>query len=681
MNGIPQRELYWNINHTAKFLMYPLFLIALAIFAYGMYQRYQYWKIGQKASVKWDFGRFLKETFFQRRILNELYPGLMHFGIFWGFTVLFLTTLIVAIQADFGIKVFTGNVYLLFSFLADVGGVAAIIGILMAIIRRYIIKPDRLDNKPDDLISLLLILTILVTGYIVEGIRMAVAGDNWAAYSPFGNLVAQLFTGADEGTLRLWHVILWWGHMLLAFGFIAYIPYSKLIHLFTAPINQALADPQSAKTFPLIDLEAEDAESFGVSTVEEFTQKQLLDLDSCTRCGRCQDNCPAYLTKKPLSPKKMTQDLKEALNERAPVIIARAKAELAKKGLGEEAATSEVEGAVTRALIGEVIEEDTIWSCTTCRACQEVCPVYVEHIPKTVELRRNLVLMESSFPQEVQLTFRNMENNGNPWGVGWASRADWAEGLDVPILGEMENPEEIEYLYWVGCAGSFDERNKKVSRALVKILKAAGIKFAILGTEEKCCGDSARRIGNEYLYQMLAQENIETMNNYKVKKIITACPHCYNTLKNDYPQLGGNYEVIHHSELIAKLLGENKIKLNSTDNRRFTYHDSCYLGRYNRVFNEPREVLRKVGVKLTEMSRNRETSFCCGAGGGRMWMEETLGERINVERTRQALATNPEGIAVNCPYCLTMLEDGIKAFDKTEEVKVYDIAELVAEKL
>ncbi|GAV22676.1 heterodisulfide reductase-related iron-sulfur binding cluster [Carboxydothermus pertinax] len=681
MNGVPQRELYWNINHTAKFLMYPLFLIALAIFAYGMYQRYQYWKIGQKTSVKWDFARFLKETFLQRRILNELYPGLMHFGIFWGFTVLFITTLIVAVQADFGIKVFTGNVYLLFSFLADVGGVAAIIGILMAIIRRYIIKPDRLDNKTDDLVSLLLILTILVTGYFIEGIRIAVAGDNWAAYSPFGNLLAQLLAGANEGTLRLWHAILWWGHMLLAFGFIAYIPYSKLIHLFTAPINQALADPQSAKTFPLIDLEAEDIESFGVATVEEFTQKQLLDLDSCTRCGRCQDNCPAYLTKKPLSPKKMTQDLKEALNEKAPVIIAKAKAELARKGLGEEAAASEVEGAVTRALIGEIIAEDTIWSCTTCRACQEVCPVYVEHIPKTIELRRNLVLMESSFPQEVQLTFRNMENNGNPWGVGWANRADWAEGLDVPILGEMENPEEIEYLYWVGCAGSFDERNKKVSRALVKILKAAGVKFAILGTEEKCCGDSARRIGNEYLYQMLAQENIETMNNYKVKKIITACPHCFNTLKNDYPQLGGNYEVIHHSELIAKLLAENKIKLNSKDNRRFTYHDSCYLGRYNRVFNEPREVLRNVGIQLTEMHRNKETSFCCGAGGGRMWMEETLGERINVERTRQALATNPEGIAVNCPYCLTMLEDGIKAFDKTEEVKVYDIAELVAEKL
>lgn len=681
MNGIPQRELYWNINHTAKFLMYPLFLIALAIFAFGMYQRYQYWKIGQKTNLKWDFGRFIKETFLQKRILNELYPGLMHFGIFWGFTVLFLTTLIVAVQADFGIKVFTGNVYLFFSFLADVGGVAAIIGILMAIIRRYFIKPDRLDNRTDDLVSLLLILTILVTGYIVEGIRMTVAGDNWAAYSPFGNLVAQLFTGADEGTLRLWHAILWWGHMILAFGFIAYIPYSKLIHLFTAPINQALADPQSAKTFPLIDLEADDVESFGVSTVEEFTQKQLLDLDSCTRCGRCQDNCPAYLTKKPLSPKKMTQDLKEALNEKAPVIIAKAKAELAQKGLGEEAATNEVEGAVTRALIGEVIEEDTIWSCTTCRACQEVCPVYVEHIPKTVELRRNLVLMESSFPQEVQLTFRNMENNGNPWGVGWASRADWAEGLEVPILGELENPDEVEYLYWVGCAGSFDERNKKVSRALVKILNNAGIKFAILGTEEKCCGDSARRIGNEYLYQMLAQENIETMNNYKVKKIITACPHCFNTLKNDYPQLGGNYEVIHHSELIAKLLAENKLKLSSKDNRRFTYHDSCYLGRYNRVFNEPRAVLSSVGVNLTEMNRNKETSFCCGAGGGRMWMEETLGDRINVERTRQALDTNPEGIAVNCPYCLTMLEDGVKAFDKTEEVKVYDIAELVAEKL
>ncbi|MTV50747.1 4Fe-4S dicluster domain-containing protein [Heliobacillus mobilis] len=679
MLNTASREIYWNIPPSLKILMYTLLLFAVANLAYGLHQRYQHWMVGQKTNPAGDLGRCIRETFLQRRVLKDLYPGIKHAAIFWGFTVMFLTTVIIAVQEQLKIEVFTGNLYLFFSLIADIGGLAAMTGLLMALYRRYVQKPDRLDNRPDDAIVLLLLLGIIVTGFLVEGIRVAATNDIWADYSPVGNIVAELFRGSSENSLRSAHLGLWVTHMLATMAFIGYIPQSKLMHIFTTPINQYYADESSAKALPLVDLEAEDAETFGISKIEEFTNKQLMDLDACTRCGRCQDNCPAYLTGKPLSPKKMTQDLKEALNQKAPELIAKAKAELSGEGQGEETTAPSVEEAVTRFLIGDVIEQDTIWSCTTCRACQEVCPAYVEHIPKTVELRRNLVLMESDFPAEVQTTFRNMENNGNPWGIGWAKRADWLGDLDVPQMGELDDPAEVEYLYWVGCAGSFDERNKKVSRALVKILQSAGVTFAILGAEEKCCGDSARRIGNEYLYQMLAMENIETMNNYGVKKIITACPHCLNTLKNDYPQMGGNFEVIHHTELIAQLLQSAKLRLNGQKGKSYTYHDSCYLGRYNRVFEAPRDVLKQAGVQVVEMERNHEHSFCCGAGGGRMWMEETLGSRINLNRTEQALSTGAEGIAANCPFCLTMLTDGVKAKELADKIPVLDLAEIVSE--
>jgi Fe-S oxidoreductase/nitrate reductase gamma subunit len=667
---MPTRELYWNIQgHN---WMYLLFLISLVFFIYGFYRHYKLWRLGQSENRVDNIGRRIANVFIygfgHKKILREKLPGTMHFLVFWGFVVFAITTFFVALDADIGTSLFKGTLYVILTLIADIFGLLAIVGILVLLYRRYITKPDRLDNKPEDLVSLLLIFFIIITGFILEGIRIIATNDPWFYWSPIGNVVAGLFSSADIATLQGVHQFSWWLHMILAFALIAYMPYSKLLHIITSPLSQFFASFKPKGQLSLVDMEDEEAETYGIEKLENFTWKQLFDTDACTRCGRCQDNCPAYLSQKPLSPKEFTQTLKQHLHEKGCEL-------LQQKNVNDENATSEVAASEeTAKLVGDVYEEDTIWACTTCRACEEHCPVMVERIDDIVGIRRNLVLMESAFPSEIQSVFRNMENNSNPWGVGWATRADWAQDLDVKIMAEDSN---VEYLYFVGCAGAFDDRNKKVATALVKILKAAGISFGILGSEEKCCGDSARRIGNEYLYQMMAAENIENMNNYGVKKIITTCPHCYNVLKNEYPQMGGNYEVIHHTELISQLISEGKLTLKNPIQGTVTYHDSCYLGRYNDIYDAPRSVLNSAGLELKEMIHCKNASFCCGAGGGRMWMEEDIGDRINEMRTDEALETGAPYIASNCPYCLTMLEDGVKSKDKVEEVTVLDIAEII----
>jgi len=667
---VPTREIYWNI--AGELLLYLFMLAMLVAVAYGLYGKYRLWRLGRpenRTDHLWTrLVSVLTYGFGHGRILRESFPGLMHLFIFWGFFVLFIGTLIVAAQADFELEILYNTFYLWFSLILDIFGLVAIVGTLMALYRRYVLRPDYLDNRPDDAWALALILVVLLTGYFVEGLRIAATNPPWAGWSPVGLAFARLFEalGLEEPLLRAFHRFLWWGHMLIAFGLLALLPYTKLLHILTSPLNQFFRNLGHPGALTALDLYDEEAESFGVANIEDFTWKQLFDGDACTRCGRCQDNCPAYLSEKPLSPKALTQDLKDHLAAVGPSLL---QARREGKDLLEVDRPS---------LVGEVVSEDALWSCTTCRSCEEQCPVFVEHVGKIVDMRRNLVLMESRFPSELTRVFKNMEVNGNPWGVGWADRADWAEGLEVPVLSDVG---EAEYLYWVGCAGSLDDRNKKVSAAMVEILRRAGVDFAILGTEEKCCGDAARRSGNEYLFQMLAEENVNTLKEHGVKKIITACPHCFNTLKNEYPQFGGSFEVIHHTTFIADLIADGRLRPTKPLAQRVAYHDSCYLGRYNDIYEAPREVVRRAGGSLVEMDRSRYKSFCCGAGGGRMWMEETLGQKINELRTAEALAKEPEVICTACPFCLTMFDDGVKAHEAAERVRTLDLAEIVRDVL
>lgn len=679
--GNEGREVFWNAPFPTEPILFILTAIVLVIFGYGLYRRWQMWKAIGKPEDRTDQpGERIKALIIngllQARTFRESYAGILHALIFFGFAVLIFGAAIDATQFHIGLPFFHGPFYLWFSLTMEIFGLAVLIGVVMALIRRYIQKPDLLgyrgipDNTADDAIVLIIIAGIVVTGFFIEALRLHVNvnvdGFTWGHWSFVGYALSKTFTGVNFDTARIFHKVLWWTHSFLTFAFIAYLPWSRLLHIITTPVNQYMKSLKPAGYLePIADFET--AESFGVGQLEDFTWKQIFDSDACTRCGRCQDGCPAYLSGKPLSPKKLIQDIKKHWEERAPIVMA------AKKAAGEEG-EPEIP-APEKALLGEVIDMHELWACTNCMYCMENCPAFVEHVPKIVGMRQYKVLMDADFAPELQLTYRNMENNSNPWGVGAHLRGEWAQGLDIKTLAEDPN---VEYLFYVGCSGSFDDRAKRVSVALAKILKTAGVSFGILGAEEGCCGDSAMRGGNEYLYQTLAQMNIETMNGYGVKKIICSCPHGYNALKKDYPHFGGNYEVYHHSEILADLIAQGKIHLKKPVEGIFTYHDSCFLGRYNNVYEQPRKTLNAVpGMKLVEMKRNYEKSFCCGAGGGRMWMEEDIGERINDMRADQAIEVNAGTIAVGCPFCLTMMADGIKDRGKEEEMKALDIAEIV----
>jgi len=618
---------------------------------------------------------FLIEGIAHTRIFGDLYPGLIHFLIFLGFLVPFMV--IVITQFVFALPPIPAR---LLSLALDLIGLTAIVSLLLAIYRRYVTRPSRLDNRSEDFLALVLILLIVLTGFVVEGLRLGVIGKDTQAWAPIGKAIAALFdlTGMNTSTKGLLAMIIFRIHFFLVLGTIAYIPYSKLFHLISSPMNMIFRSLEPKGTLTSLDLEDEKAESFGVAKIEEFTWKQLMDLDACTRCGRCQDRCPAHLTEKPLSPKKLITDLKDHMHVRAPQIL--------------EARAKGAEPEEVPPLAGKAVEESVLWSCTTCRSCMEHCPVYVEQVDKIVDMRRYQVLMESHFPAELNSFFRNMETNSNPWGIGFASRAEWAEGLDVKLINEHP---DAEFLFWVGCAGSFDEEGRKVAKAMVSIMKKAGLDFAILGTEEKCCGDSARRLGNEYLFQMQAVENIELFKKYNIKKIITICPHGYNTFKNEYPSLLEflssvspeakeklkEIEVTHHVQILHQLLQEEKLPLKPKLDKPLTYHDSCYLARYNGIIKEPREILlRLTSRRLVEPKNNRKHSLCCGGGGGLMWTEETLGTRINHLRTDELMATQTEITATSCPFCLTMIQDGFKDKGQNER-KVKDIAQLVADLL
>ena len=694
------RESFFNIGGPQGFMrwgIYLFFAASLAYLFYTLYKKIKIWKKGQKElrtdSILKRIWMVVKYVGFQAKILKEAYAGIMHASIFFAFLGLVAVTLLIMIQDDFTelffhFKFLTGNVYLLWSLAGDLFGAIVFFGLFLAIIRRYISKPSRLDTKPTDTFALAMLVVIIITGFTNEAIRIALTGfPKFEVWSPFGYAIAHLFVGFEAPTQSVLHKISWWVHFLLSFSFIALLASDKLGHVIISTLNVFFGNlkNENAKTRYAMSVispkEFETSESFGVSYAEQFTWKQLMDGDACTRCGRCQDNCPAFLTEKPLSPKKIINDIKDNKDDRIAKIVAQ-------EATLEDPSTLDLTTIESKALIGESVQTDEIWSCTNCAACMANCPVSIEHIDAINSMRRSQVLMEGKMATELQTAFNNMENNSNPYGFAFATRGEWVApaGLNLKTIAEDPN---VDYLYFVGCAASFDKRNQKVAAAFVNIMQKAGYKIGILGPEEACCGDSAMRAGNEYLFHALAMQNLETFKNYGVKKIVTTCPHGYNVLKKEYPKLAAvgqdsngsplecNYEVYHHSELISDLLKNGKIKIKDAVNERITYHDSCMLGRYNGIYTQPRNIIKSIpGTDFVEMSRHHEKSFCCGAGGGRMWLEEKLGTRVNQFRTKDAYSTGANKVCTACPFCMTMLSDGANELD-IKNLETFDIAELV----
>jgi Fe-S oxidoreductase/nitrate reductase gamma subunit len=646
-----------------------LFIGLLAVSALSFWwQHYRLWYLGKEENRS-DRGALrlkslLAVTFGHLRFWKELYPGAMHFLIFWGAILIFLGKIVRLFSYPVGLTNPPQSIFKYASFVSEIGGLLVMIGGCMAVYRRYIVKPSRLETKPTNTLIYLWGAVLLMTGYFVKGYRIAIIGGSvvpdWPFWSPLSYLISRFFLILPTEPLNellVWHRVLI--HALPAFLFFAYVFMTRtpLQHFFLSPINIYFRNLKPKGVLVPIP-NFEEAETFGVKEISELTWKQLLDLEACTNCGRCQDVCPAHLSQKPLSPRRMTQNLKDHLRREGPKLL-----------------TTPPDQRQPEAIMEKTVGEDELWACTNCMACEEACPVYIEQIIRIIDLRRYLVLVETKYSSDIRLTLKNLEKNNNPWGMGRGLRTEWAKDLGVKIFSEVTDP---EILFWVGCCGSFDARNQKVATSMVKILQASGIQFGILGNEEGCCGDPARRIGNEYLFQMTAEANIEIMKRYGVKKILTLCPHCFHILKNEYPQLGGEFQVIHHTQFLTELISSGKLKLTKPINKVITYHDSCYLGRANQIFEAPRKILKSIpGLKLIEMERHHNRSFCCGAGGGRMWMEEHIGTRINQMRTDQAIEVKAELIGTACPYCLTMLFDGIKEKGKEETMAAYDLSELV----
>ena len=574
-------------------------------------------------------------------------------------------------QLPGSLKFLHGHTYEAYAFGADLAGVVFLIGIGWAIVRRYIQRPYRIriKTKPEDAVILGTFLIIGVTGFFTEApaSRSSAGPRSRSGRSSATRSRASSRPGRRTRSSNT-HRWLWAVHVVSFLAFLAILPITKLRHMFTSPMNMYLRDRERPKGAmkPMPNLMETDLESFGAVKIEDFTWKQLFDTDACTVCGRCTSVCPAHATGKPLDPREIVLKVGEVM---------------AATGSPPVSPPVGVVGDIHVAAdsVFERISSEEIWACTSCKACDEICPVNIEILDKILDMRRYLTLMESDFPAELGNTYRSMENSGNAYGLNQGDRGDWADQLEGVDIVEAGSPLDHEYLYFVGCAGSFDDRNKKTSRALAKLLQRAGIDFAILGPSELCNGDQARRSGNEYIFQMLAMQNVETFNSMGVTKIITQCPHCFNVIKNDYPQLGGNYEVMHHSQLLDELVRDGRLSLAGASlEERVTYHDSCYLGRHNDVYLAPRRVVGSLaGIDLVEMPRNGTRGMCCGAGGARMWMEESTGKKVNTERSQEAIATGATRIAVACPFCYVMFDDGVKGEGKDEEVRVQDIAEIL----
>ncbi len=655
------REIYWNVGHgfTTLAPMYLLFLAAVAALVVGFRKRIPVYRLGQPLDRTDQRGErikdMLKNVLLQTKVSRVEGAGTAHTLFFWSFFALFIGTSLIVLQADFSdllfdFKFLKGTFYLVFSLVLDLAGLVAILMLGGLLIRRYVVRPEGLLTKRDDALMHALLLAILVTGFVIEGARMAATelGTPLAGWSPVGMAVATLIQGMGEPGLRTLHVILWWLHLLLALGFIAAIPYTKLRHIVTTSANAFFADRGPTGKLTTVNLEDESVEKFGANELPDLRWKDIFDADACTLCKRCQDRCPAYNTGKPLSPMKLVNQI------------------------GEMAFTD------PQANLIDTIGRDAIWACTTCRACQDICPANIEHVGKIIEMRRNLVLMEGEFPgEEVMTAMEQTEVNGNPLGMGYASRGEWAEELGIKSLAEDA---EVDVLYFVGCYASFDKRNIAVAKSFVTLCQKAGIKLGILGKEEKCCGEPMRKMGNEYLYQTLAMEMVELIKGYGVKKIVTTCPHCFNTLTKDYRDFDFDIEVVPHAVFLDELVRSGQLPL---DGESFdcTYHDSCYLGRHNDIYDAPRSLIKAAGGRIKEMVKNRDQAFCCSAGGGRIMAEEKLGERINIKRVQMALDTEAPQLLSNCPFCLTMFEDGVKGADAEDRLRPKDIAEILVDRL
>lgn len=602
------------------------------------------------------------DVLLQRGIMRKIGPGIAHFMIFWGFIIITIGTVEMMVEGVFhgaNMEALSFSLFSRYQFLADILALGVLLGVCFGFFRRFVLRPHYLKTGIDAVFVLTITGLLMVSLFGMNAFRIAGAPDTYASIFPLSSVIWHAFLqNTSPEAAYAGQEAFYWMHLLLVLGFLIYIPRSKHLHIMAAAPNIFLRHLGTPKAMETTNLEDENATSFGLAKASDLTWKKALDLYACTECGRCEEQCPAAMTGKPLSPSKLIHDFKVEMLMQKDLIL---------KGKADELPNVIREGSS--------ITDDVIWACTSCRACEEICPVDIEQTNFIFESRKNLVLMESRFPPEMQTVFRNMENNFTPWAFGHDTRADWCRDLNIKQMADHPN---AEVLYYVGCAASFDDRAKKVATAIVNLLKKANVDFAILGKEEKCNGDPARRAGNEYLAQMLIKENVETLNKYKPRKILTGCPHCFNTLKNEYPAFGAQYDVVHHTTFLAELIEQGKLKPKKNEMGEVTFHDSCYLGRWNDVYDSPREILKAIPeLNLTEMKRTKNKGLCCGAGGARMFMEETIGKRINVERTEEALGTGAKVIAAACPFCSTMLTDGVKAKEKQDQVVIKDVAEIL----
>jgi Fe-S oxidoreductase len=603
-------------------------------------------------------------AFGQKRMFQEPLAGLMHALIFWGFLVFTVRSLsLIAEGFTHGhplpfLHSTVGHAYLLTK---DLFIVIVLAAIAVAAWRRLVTRPARLELSADAWVILGLIAALMVTDALADGARIAGGAPGPWAWAPVSRITAAFLFGSSEAGLHILYASAWWIHALTLFAFANYLPYSKHFHVYLALPNVLLRPLEAPGRLTKMDLEnIEEGSTLGAQKVTDLSWKQLLDLYTCTECGRCTVVCPTTITKKPLIPRDLTIDLRNHLTASTGEIIG---------------APGDAPRVPSRELAGDVIDPEVVWACTTCRWCEEACPLFISYVDKIVEMRRHLVLEKASFPEEAEPAFRGMEVNGNPWQLAAETRADWAKGLNVPLASQGGG---FDYLFWVGCAGSYDDSGKRTSKALARLLSAAGVSFAILGPEESCTGDAARRLGNEYLFQMLAQANVETLHRYGVKKIVTNCPHCFNTLKHEYPDFGGNFEVFHGTQLVSRLVAEGRLSLTASLDRELAFHDPCYLGRTNHEFDAPRAVLQAIpGVTLKEAPLSRQKAMCCGAGGGRMWLEEKLGSRINQTRVKQLKESGCDDVAVACPFCAVMVGNGQQELGM-ESARTFDVIELAA---